>query len=65
LYGSDPSDSKTLYYNFLRKERPDLIVKYERLYGESFQPRMEYQRELEDRSKRICLRHGVKYRIVT
>jgi len=65
LYGRGPSDSKTLYYNFLRKERPDLIVKYESLYGETFQPRMEYQRKLEDRAKRICLRHGVKYRIVT
>ena len=65
LYGRGPSDSKTLYYNFLRKEHPDLIVKYESLYGGSFQPRMEYQRRLEDRAKRICLKHGVKYRIVT
>jgi len=65
LYGSGPSDSKTLYYNFLRKEHPDLIVKYESLYGGSFQPSVEYQRRLEDRAKRICLKHGVKYRIVT
>ena len=63
LYGRGPSDSKTLYYNFLRKECPELIVKYESLYGGSFQPRMEYQRRLEDRAKIICLKHGVKYRI--
>ena len=64
LYGRGPSDSKTLYYNFLRKEHPDLIVKYESLYRGSFQPRMEYQRRLEERARRICLKHGVKYRIV-
>ena len=64
LYGSGPSDSKTLYYNFLKREHPDLIVKYERLYGGSFQPKREYQRKLEERVKRICLKHGVKYRII-
>jgi len=65
LYGSSPSDSKTLYYNFLRREDPDLIAKYESLYGKSFQPKREYQRRLEERAKKICLKYGVKYRIIT
>src|SRR5258705_242192 len=46
LFGSQPADSKTLYFNFLKRYNPSLIPKYEKLYGINFFPPKKYLQEL-------------------
>jgi len=64
LFGKGPADCKTLYYNFLEKHYPDLVPKYRNLYRIFFAPSKEYQKELEERAKRICDKYGIKNRII-
>jgi len=64
LFGNKPADCKTLYYKFLDRYNPDLVPKYESLFGSSFQPSEEYQKKLEEKTKRLCEKYGIKNRIV-
>ena len=57
LFGDKPADSRTLYFNFLRKYDPSLIPKYELLYGKNFYPPRQYQFKLKERSQWLCTKH--------
>ncbi len=64
LFGKGHADCKTLYYRFLEKYYPELLPKYKSLYKISFAPSKEYQKELEEKSKRMCEKYGIKNRII-
>jgi DNA repair photolyase len=64
LFGDGPTDCKTLYFRFLEKYFPELLTKYENLFKKSFEPPKEYQKELEERAKRLCEKYRVKYKIL-
>lgn len=64
LFGKDPADCKTLYYKFLDKHYPELVPKYKSLYRIFFAPSKEYQKELEEKSKRLYAKYGIKNRII-
>jgi DNA repair photolyase len=64
LFGNGPADCKTLYYKFLEKFYPELVPRYKNLYGTSFEPGRVYQRELDQKSRRLCEKYGIRYRIV-
>jgi len=64
LFGKGPADCKTLYYKFLEKYHPELVPKYKSLYRIFFAPSKEYQKELEERSRRLCEKYGIKNRII-
>ena len=64
LFGKGPADCKILYYRFLEKYYPELVTKYKSLYRISFAPSKEYQKELEEKSKRLCERYGIKNKII-
>ena len=64
LFGKGPADCKTLYFKFLEKYQPELLPKYETLYKNSFAPSKEYQKELEEKSRRLCEKYGIKNRII-
>jgi len=64
LFGKGPTDCKTLYYKFLRKYHPELVPKYKSLYRIFFAPSKEYQKELEEKSRRLCEKYGIKDRII-
>jgi len=64
LFGNGPADCKTLYYKFLEKHYPELLPKYKSLYRIFFAPSKEYQREFEERTKRLCGKYGIKNRII-
>jgi len=64
LFGNGPADCKTLYYKFLEKYNPELIPKYKSLFRIFFAPPKEYQKELEEKSKKVCEKYGIKNRIV-
>jgi len=64
LFGKGPADCKTLYYKFLEKHYPELVPKYKSLYRIFWAPSKEYQKELEEKSKRLCEKYGIKNRII-
>jgi DNA repair photolyase len=64
LFGDGVTDCKTLYYKFLKKYYPELVPKYKGLYGIFFAPSKEYQKELEEKSRGLCEKYGIKNRII-
>ncbi len=64
LFGKGPADCKTLYYKLLEKYYPELVPKYKSLYRIFFAPSKDYQKELEEKSRRLCEKYGIKDRII-
>ncbi|MFH0864112.1 MAG: radical SAM protein [Candidatus Gottesmanbacteria bacterium] len=61
LFGKDPADCKTLYYEFLRKYYPELIQKYKSLYRIFFAPPKDYQKSLKEKAKVFCKKYSIAY----
>jgi DNA repair photolyase len=64
LFGEGPADCKTLYFKFLEKYHSELIPKYKNLFRNFFQPPKEYQRELEEKSIKLCNKYKIKFKII-
>jgi DNA repair photolyase len=64
LFGSNPADSKTLYYKFLERSFPDKTADYKKLYGIYFFPPRSYHDELTGRIKTICKKYGIRSSIL-
>jgi DNA repair photolyase len=64
LFGNQPADSKTLYFNFLKRYDPSLIPKYEKLYGMNFFPPKYYLQELKEKSEKICAKNYIRTSIL-
>jgi len=64
LFGNAVADSKTLYYKFLERYNPDLIPKYDQLYGDKFYTPRYYQDKLKQRADKICLRYTIRNKII-
>ena len=55
---------KKLYYRILERDFPELIPKYEKLFKYA-SPTRSYQDRLEKIAKELCMKYGVKYRIIS
>jgi DNA repair photolyase len=64
LFGDGPKDCKTLYYNFLNKYYPDLLMEVEKLFRGSFAPSKRYQADLSKRFHRMSLKYGIRNKII-
>jgi DNA repair photolyase len=64
LFGKNPADSKTLYYEFLKRYDHSLIPEYEKMYGMNFFPSKEYQMQLKQRAERICAKYHLRTTIL-
>jgi len=64
LFGNEPADCKTLYYGFLKKYYPELVPRYKSLFRIFFSAPKEYQKRLEEKSRRLCEQYGIKYGIL-
>jgi len=64
LFGKNPADSKTLYYEFLKRYDSSLITKYEKMYGVNFFPSKAYQEELRQKAQKICAKYNVRTAIL-
>jgi len=64
LFGKNPADSKTLYYEFLNRYDPGLMPEYERMYGIDFSPSTKYQQELKQKAERICAKYNLRTTIL-
>jgi DNA repair photolyase len=64
LFGKGPADSKTLYYEFLKRYDSSLIPKYEKMYGINFFPPKQYQEELKQKAEGICAKYNLRTAIL-
>lgn len=64
LAGNEPADSKTLYYKFLQRHRPELLPKYQALYGNYSSPSQAYLQQLRIKSDSLCTQYQLRNRII-
>jgi DNA repair photolyase len=64
LYGDGPNDCRILYNKFLNKHYPELVLKYEKLFGGSPYPSKQYQADLNKKFREISNMHGIKNSIL-
>jgi len=64
LFGNDPADSKTLYYEFLKRYDSSLIPKYDKLYGANFFPPKSYREQLKQKAQKICAHYNIRTTIL-
>lgn len=64
LFGTGPTDSKTLYFKFLERSYPGLIPKYRELYRYGFSTQGDYQLKLKQRADKICEKYQIRNRII-
>ena len=60
LFGNDERDSKQLVFRFLRNNYPDLLEKYEKMYGSVYYSSWQYQQELKGRGDALCEKYKIK-----
>jgi DNA repair photolyase len=64
LFGTNPSDSKTLMLAAIRKHYPDLEQQYQKLYSYGFQPPKWYREMVDKRAIWFCEKFEIKNTIV-
>jgi DNA repair photolyase len=65
LFGNDVPiatgmDSKQLFFRFLRNNYPDLLEKYEKMYGPAYYASWQYQQALKKRGDALCEKYKIK-----
>jgi len=60
LFGNDERDSKQLVFRFLENNYPDLLEKYEKMYGSVYYPSWQYQQQLKKRAYDLCKKYGIR-----
>jgi DNA repair photolyase len=64
LFGSHPADSRTLFFNFLKRYDASLIPGYQKLYGINFFPPKYYLEQLKQKADLLCKKHQVRNSIL-
>jgi DNA repair photolyase len=64
LFGNQPADGKTLYFQFLKRYYPSLVDKYQVMYGNNFFSPKHYLEELSKKSKNLCAKHQIRTSIL-
>ena len=65
LFGNGKADSKTLYYEFLKRTCPELIPRYNELYGSKFYTPRYYQERIKQKADSICVHYQIRNRILS
>ena len=60
LFGNDERESKQLVFRFLRSNYPDLVEKYEKMYGSVYYPSWQYQQQLKKRADALCEKYKIR-----
>jgi len=55
---------KKIFMQIIEKHFPELVQRYEELYGVSYEPSREYQSRLDSIARKLCREYGVRYRII-
>ena len=64
LFGTNPSDSKTLMLAAIRKHYPDLEQQYQKLFSYGFQPPKWYREMVDKRTLAYSEKFGLRNSIV-
>jgi DNA repair photolyase len=64
LFGNNPADSKTLYYQFLKRYDPSLIPLYDQLYANGYSVSFDYQRQLKAKAVHLCKKYSIRNSIL-
>lgn len=64
LFGNGASDSKTLFYQFLKRYDPALIEQFDRFFVQSYYPSFSYQEQLKQKIKSLCEKYQVRNNIL-
>ncbi len=64
LFGDGMADSKTLYYKFLQRYKPELVEKYDLLFGDKFYAPWKYHDELKSKADLLCRKYNIRNRII-
>lgn len=60
LYGNDPADNRALIMRAIEKHYPNLIQKYQRLFGADGQLPSYYRQAFADKAKSLCSQYGLR-----
>jgi DNA repair photolyase len=60
LFGNDERDSKQLIFKFLKNNYPELLEKYEKMYGTVYYAPWQYQQQLKKRADAICEKYKIR-----
>jgi DNA repair photolyase len=60
LFGNDERDSRQVVFKFLRNNYPDLLKKYEKMYGPVYYSSWQYQQELKKRGDALCEKYKIR-----
>jgi len=63
LYGSGPSDNRTLVLRAVEQHYPQLLTKYQRLFGTDGKLPLYYRKAFAEKAKALCLQYGLKDRL--
>jgi DNA repair photolyase len=63
LYGSDPSDNRTLVMRAVEKHYPQLVEKYQRLFGPDGKLPNYYRQAFAEKVKGLCVQYGLRDRL--
>lgn len=64
LFGNGAADSKTLFYKFLERYDASLLQKYKQLYGSNFYAAYSYQKQLKEKTERLCRKQQIRNSIL-
>jgi DNA repair photolyase len=64
LFGSGPSDSKTLVFEAVGKHYPHLLPKYQKLFAQSSQLPTYYNNAFTKKANELCTQYSVSNRII-
>jgi hypothetical protein len=63
LYGSDPSDNRTLVMRAVEKHYPQIVEKYQRLFGPDGKLPNYYRQAFAEKVKGLCVQYGLRDRL--
>jgi DNA repair photolyase len=64
LFGTSPSDSKTLVLRAVEKHYPELLPKYQRFFSNSNQLPSFYTSAFSKKAKELCMKYGIRQSII-
>jgi len=65
LFGNDNASSKILYYKFLERHYPDLIIEYDKIYAGNYFPPKKYQQQLKQKADALCKKYQIRNSILS
>jgi len=64
LFGSSPTDCRTLYYHALEKHFPDILAKTKKVFDGKEGSGWSYQGNLDKIGRKLCKKYKLSYRII-